>query len=835
MRCYGRLALLICIYFPHQVIASYKFNPELINPTVSSVADLENFQKGNTIAPGNYLVDIYLNSDYVITTEVKFIDNKERIAPCFFEEDLARMGFKTRNLNKSGNCIFIEDDIAGSYVSFIPEKLKLDINAPQSVLFDTARGDIPKVQWDHGIPALLINYRYSGSVGKVASYDTENHFLGLDSGANVGAWRLRNHSTWALNETQHSRRSEWRNIRTYLQRPVLALNSIVTLGEFSTTNELYDTFNFRGLQISSDEAMLPDSRRGFAPLVRGIAKSNARVTVKQNNYVVYETYVPPGPFELSDLYATGSSGDLTVNVTESDGQVQSYILSYSSLPVLQREGTLKYSVTSGKFRGQSMQDSPEFFQAALIAGLPHGLSFYGGGQLSEKYKAWSLGLGMNLSFMGALSVDVTHAKSTLADDGERTGNAFKFQYAKSLNNTGTTFQLLSYRYTTDGFYNFSDTTWKRMAGYSYSDDGSLNLDSTYNLRYARKGQLQASLSQDLGAFGSVYITGLQQTYWHEGKKNTTLQTGFNTTINDITSGLALSYNRNPWQTETDKRISLLFSLPLDKFTRGSKKHPSRQAWATVGTNYNAEGNYTHSAGINGVALEKRNLSYNVQQSYSNNGQTYGGSTGFTYNGTYNAVTSNYSYSKHYRQVSIGVDGGAIIHQNGVTFGQSLGDTNILIDAAGASGLSVENRSGVKTDWRGYTYLPYATAYRKNRVALDQSTLPADITLDEAVKNTVPTYGAVTRAKYDVRKGRQVLFTLSKNGKKLPLGTVVTLKDPVISSIVGDNGNVFLSGVPESGILNASWGSRLDQNCNLSFDFSKQKSNGLIVKKNLRCE
>ncbi|MDJ0034701.1 fimbria/pilus outer membrane usher protein [Pantoea allii] len=835
MKCYGKLALIVLIHFPFQATANYKFNPGLIDSTVSSVADLENFQNGNVIAPGIYLVDIYLNSDYATSAEIKFIEKGKNIVPCFDEKILVAVGINTRDITKPGACIFIEDDIPGSHVNFVPEKLKVEISAPQSVLFNTARGHIPKTRWDHGIPALLLNYRYSGSTGKVNHYDAENHFLALDSGANLGAWRLRNNSTWTFNETHDSRNSEWKNIRTYLQRPLLDFDSIITIGEYSTSNAIYDTFNFRGLQISSDEAMLPDSRRGFAPVVRGIAKTNARVTVKQNNYVVYETYVPPGPFELTDLYATGSSGDLTVNITESDGQVQSYTMPYSSLPVLQREGSIKYSLTSGKYRGLTMQDSPEFFQATLIAGLPYGMSFYGGGQLSDNYKAWSLGLGMNLGFMGAISVDATHAQSTLADKSQHAGNAYKFQYAKSLNTSGTTFQLLSYRFTTDGFYSFSDTTWKKIDGRGFNTDGSLNLDTTYNLRFARKGQLQASLSQDLGEFGSVYLTGLEQTYWNMGKKNTTLQAGFNTTLYDITAGLALSYNRNPWQMETDKRLSLLFSLPLDKFTRNSAPHTARRAWATAGTHYDAKGNYTHSTGINGVALENRNLSYNLQQSYSNNGQAYGGSAGLTYNGAYNAVTSNYSYSKHYRQASIGIDGGVIIHQEGITFGQALGDTNILVDAAGASGLSVENRTGVKTDWRGYTYLPYATAYRNNRIALDQSTLPPDITLEEAVKNTVPTQGALTRAKYDVRKGLQALFTLTQNGKALPLGTLVTVKDPAISSIVGDNGNVFLSGIPESGTLTASWGSRQDQRCNLRFDLANITSNGIIIKKHLRCE
>lgn len=37
--------------------------------------------------------------------------------------------------------------------------------------------------------------------------------------------------------------------------------------------------------------MLPDSQRGFAPTIRGVAHSNARVSVRQHGYTIYETYV----------------------------------------------------------------------------------------------------------------------------------------------------------------------------------------------------------------------------------------------------------------------------------------------------------------------------------------------------------------------------------------------------------------------------------------------------------------------------------------------------------------------------------------------------------------
>ncbi len=85
-------------------------------------------------------------------------------------------------------------------------------------------------------------------------------------------------------------------------------------------------------------------------MVRGIARTNAQIVIRQNGYVIYQSYVPPGAFEITDLYPTGGSGDLNVNVREADGREQHFVVPYAVVPVLQREGRFKYSLTSGKYR-----------------------------------------------------------------------------------------------------------------------------------------------------------------------------------------------------------------------------------------------------------------------------------------------------------------------------------------------------------------------------------------------------------------------------------------------------------------------------------------------------
>jgi outer membrane usher protein len=130
---------------------------------------------------------------------------------------------------------------------------------------------------------------------------------------------------------------------------VTKLKSQMTLGDANTTGDVFDSVAFRGVQIATDDRMLPESLRGYASVVRGTAQSNARVTIRQNGQVIYETNVSPGPFEIKDLYATGYGGNLDVTVTEADGRTESFTVPYASVAQSLRPGTTRFSVTQGSY------------------------------------------------------------------------------------------------------------------------------------------------------------------------------------------------------------------------------------------------------------------------------------------------------------------------------------------------------------------------------------------------------------------------------------------------------------------------------------------------------
>lgn len=149
------------------------------------------------------------------------------------------------------------------------------------------------------------------------------------------------------------------------------------------------------------------------------------------------------------------------------------------------------------------------------------------------------GLGFNLGDFGAISFDVTQAKSTLADQSEHKGQSYRFLYAKTLNQLGTNFQLMGYRYSTSGFYTLSDTMYKHMDGYEFNDGDDEDTpmwSRYYNLFYTKRGKLQVNISQQLGEYGSFYLSGSQQTYWHTDQQDRLLQFGYNTQIKDLAGG-----------------------------------------------------------------------------------------------------------------------------------------------------------------------------------------------------------------------------------------------------------------------------------------------------------
>ncbi|HCD1255138.1 TPA: fimbrial biogenesis usher protein [Citrobacter amalonaticus] len=833
--------------------AELYFNPRFLADDPAAVADLSGFEKGHELPPGTYRVDIYLNEGYMTTRDVAFhaSQGSRELTPCLTRGQLATMGLNTAavsgmNVLAADACVPLTEMIPDATTRLDVGQQRLHLTIPQAFMGNQARGYIPPERWDHGITAGLLNYNFTGNnvqndVGGSSSYA----YLNLQSGLNLGAWRLRDNTTWSYSSGGSSSGNEnkWQHVNTWLERDITPLRSRLTLGDSYTNGDVFDGINFRGAQLASDDNMLPDSQKGFAPVIHGIARGTAQVSIKQNGYEIYHSTVPPGPFSINDLYAAGNGGDLQVTVKEADGSSQNFTVPYSSVPVLQREGHTRYAITAGEYRsGNDQQEEPTFFQSTLLHGLPAGWTLYGGTQLADRYRAFNVGVGKNMGLLGALSVDITQANATLPDDSKHQGQSVRFLYNKSLSDVGTNIQLVGYRYSTRGYFSFSDTTYRRMSGYDVeTQDGVIQVQPKftdyYNLAWNKRGKVQVSLTQQLGRTATLYLSGSHQTYWGSDSADEQLQAGLNMAIDDINWTLSYSLTKNAWQDGRDQMLAINVNIPFSHWLRSDSQSVWRHASASYSMSNDLNGRMTNLAGLYGTVLEDNNLSYSVQTGYAGGGEGNSSSTGYAtlnYRGGSGNANVGYSRSDGLKQFYYGMSGGVLAHANGITLSQPLNDTVVLIKAPGAEGAKVENQTGVRTDWRGYAVLPYATEYRENRVALDTNTLADNVDLDDAVINVVPTHGAIVRAEFNAHVGMKLLMTLTHRGKPVPFGAMVTSDSSQSSSIVADNGLVYLSGMPLAGKVQVKWGDTANASCVADYRLTAESQQQRLIQLTAEC-
>lgn len=826
------LACLISLLIPAMVMAEEKetatessdvyFNPALLavgSPKQDHV-DLSVFEDGAQ-APGKYRVDIFVNSDQVDTREIDFrlqvIAGKKRLEPCLSLTDLRRYGVKTflfPALEDTGTECANLSAIPQAESQFMFSSQKLVLSIPQAALMPKARGYVDPSLWDEGINALLMNYSFSGDSTHARTGTGQNsnsQYANLRPGLNIGPWRLRNYSTWSQ-DTDGSRHFD--NVYNYLQRNVVSLKGQMTLGDSSSPADIFDSVPFRGAQIASDDQMVPESLRGYAPVVRGIARTNAQVVISQNGYEIYRSYVSPGAFEITDMYPTGGSGDLDVTIKEADGSEQHLVVPFASLPVLQREGHLKYSFTGGEYRSyDSRVQKTHFAQGTAIYGLPEGLTAYGGTQVAEHYNSLAVGIGKNMGDAGAVSTDATLAKADLKDTDGHQGVSMRIRYNKDITQTGTNFAIAGYRYSTSGYYTMGETLDSWRNGNSYD---------SHNLNRARNRE-ELTMTQTLGEErGNLSLSAIHEDYWDAARSSDSYSVGYNNSWKGVSYSVNYTYSKNGTSSgnndgskvyDKDQLLSLNINIPFSNFLPG---HTVNASYGMTGTKGSGT---SHMVGLSGTLLEDNNLSWNVQNGYNTSDSGATGNMNADYRGTYGEVNSGYSYDHASSRVNYGVSGGMVLHKDGLTLSQPLGETIALVKAPGANGAKVSNQTGVKTDFRGYTVVPYETAYRKNDIGLVTESLGDDVDLTQTNQTVIPTRGAVVRAEFVASVGGRALITLKmRNGKFVPFGAVVVMKHGNAGGpyIVGDDGVVYISGLNTNNELLVKWGEGAEQQCSAHF-------------------
>ena len=819
---------------------TYTFDPHLFQGSGLSPAMIERFNQADRIETGVYKVDIYINDRFLERRSIQFIENQaaaQGVDACLSTELLEQAGIlgdeeyrkQQASITEPISCLTITQVATGSRSHFDFSLLRLNLMVPQRFMKNLPRGYVNPADLDSGSSIGFVNYmgNYYYTQSRLSHQNNnESAFMSFNGGINLGKWQYRQQSNLSMNN-QHD--TTWRNLRSYVQRPVDKLQSQLLLGQQYSSGRFLSGLAFQGLSLQTDERMRPDSMRGYAPVIRGIAQSNAKVSIEQNGVEIYQITVAPGPFEINDLYPTNYDGNLTVIVTEADGSKHSTEVPYAAVPTSLRAGLSNYSLAMGWTDLDQTRDA-FFSDLNYEYGVSNSITVNGGIRFANAYQALAVG-GVYGSFWGALGANLTYSRADLPGiDGQESSGGWmtNLTYSKTLQPTKTTITLAGYRYSTSGYREFSDILRSRYAW----EQGNPWASAYSNLQRSR---FQINLSQPLGNYGSFYLSGSTQDYRDGRERDTSLQAGYQKSFGILS--VNLNYTRQKFhslqggvvkQERFDNFGGLSLSFPL-----GSNRG---RLTPNLNANYNRSNDSdNYQVGISGALDEDYSLNYNLGMNGSgqSNDQTYNA-------GLYKRLSKislglNSAYNQQYWQSSLNASGALAIHAGGITLGSYLGDTFALVEAKGAKGAKIVSSPTNRIDRFGYALVPSISPYRYNTIALDPQGVSSNIELEGGEQRIAPYAGAAVKVNFKTRYGYSVLIqSMLAEGQNIPMGADVRNEAGEVIGMVGQAGQAYVRVEQSQGTLTFDWGDDAGQRCTMPYRIDRQQLEQPLIKLQLQC-
>lgn len=796
--------------------------------------------KKNRFEPGQYDVSVFMNKrasgqDLV---QIALVNNEPEI--CMSESLFNKAGFlpqyrrELTKLLKQQTCVPVSLVVPEAKVE-LDSELSLQFSAPQSVLEDRPEGAIAISELNEGTFVAFANYtlnQYHTQQRGNTTGNSDYTYLNLNSGINLGLWQYRQISTYNYSHSKYSGKSnslsKWHTISNYVQRAIPQLQSKLVIGETNTTGQYLSGLNYTGLELASDERMQPTSRQGYAPVVTGIAKTNAVVEVRQNGNLIYQTLVPNGAFAIRDLNPTNYGGDLDVTVIEADNSRTQFTVPFSAVPDSLRMGRTKYSVAAGKTRDQV--DDTYFFDTNIQHGLNNSFTLGIGARLAEHYQAGLVSTVFANNF-GAFGLNTTYSYADLGSGKTHNGWMASLTYSKSIQPTQTNISLAGYRYSTKGYREFTDFIHER---YSLKND---KVHSWASSTYLQHYRLMMTVAQPLGEYGNLSFSASTQEYRDGRPRDTQYQVSYNKSLpKGITMSLNVSRQRTNYLDRTDKDETefsskyntvgmVSFNIPL-----GS----TRSALSTSAT-FDKENGDNYQASLSGSLGDYDSpYNYSANVNYDEKYSNVSYAANLHKNNAFGSTSLNASYGKNYWQGGFGHTGSLVLHNSGLTAGPYLSETFAIIEAKGAEGATVFNGQGAVVNRFGHAIVPSLVPYRYNAIAISPDGLKNNHVDIEANEYRIAPYaGAAVKVRFKTNAGYPVLLTL-QNDASIPMGADVVDQDGNPLGMVGQNNQAYFRAPDKTGTVKIIWGSSVSQQCTADYKVPTTQKNASLIKLSVVC-
>ncbi|WP_213498419.1 fimbria/pilus outer membrane usher protein [Lysobacter helvus] len=779
------------------------FDAGALRRTAHGLVDVSRFEQGMPAPVGLHEVELRRNGQPLGRQRVRFAAGATRATstPCMDTAVLRRLDLAAGTTPPppatSDACVPIDALVPGATAHYDGAELMLSFDIPQAALAMRADDAIDPAQWDAGIDALRIDYGVAfGRASQPAAGARTRTALRLGLGANVGAWRLRHRTTHAWQSDRPSRKD---TLGTTLSTDVPSLGAQFQLGDFHTSGVLFDAVGVRGVRLESDDRMLPVSLARYAPVVRGVAATRARVQVRQGGHLLADTFVAPGPFALRDLQPLGYGGAFDVRVQEADGAVQVYSVPYAAIPGLLRQGQARFSVVAGNI--DAAMSAPPFMQGTFQRGVRDRVTLQFGAQLAPDYLQ-ALGGAAISTAVGAFSIDRAHSRMAQGPD-ELRGASLRLAYTGQVPATDTTIGVAAWRHGNRAFRTVQDALHQRDAirmGAHIAEP-----------RSRERSRIDLALQQRLGRTGDALFATLAHGADHAGRARSSAQLAYTARIGRGTMHAAWVRTLRNALGANDSSASLVFSVPL---STSRARHALQVQWRDGG------GAGTTGVAATGQLFESGNTAYALGISTTQ----HTGATAMARDASLSHATGvgifavGASASGAARQQSATADGALVMHRYGVTAAPPLGDTLALVRARDGHGARVAGHAHVRLDRHGHALVPALPAYRASQVGVDPGEAAPDVHFAWTESRVVPRAGAIVDVLLPTTRARTAwLRPLQPDGTPLPFGTDLTDAAGASLGTIGRDGAALVRIAADTTAIDARWHAPEPMHCRIPVD------------------
>ncbi|EGF16863.1 MULTISPECIES: fimbria/pilus outer membrane usher protein [Haemophilus] len=781
--------------------------------------DISRFNNKNAVLAGEYPAEIYVNEQYKGSLSLIFADKGEKVVLCLTPDlinllDLNKEAYSGQNDNSG--CLDAEIALTNINIVFDTSLQRLNISAPQALIAQRPRDYISPSQWQDGVPAAFINYDINNYHYESKVIQSNQQFISIRTGANIGSWALRHSGSrnWYKTSKGVSEKSRYQNNETYLQKDFATIQGLVTLGEFNSQSKVQESIGLRGIQVSSDDRMLASSQRGYAPVIQGIANTNALITIKQDGNIIYQTNVPAGPFNISDLYPSGSNNDLTVEITEANGVKRSFNVPYASLTPLIRMGQFTYQAAAGHYRyGSQVYSQDKVAQLSFQYGLLNALTINSGAILHKDYRSLLLGAGFNTP-LGAFTTDATLSRTYFSNSNNvKRGYSIHASYSVNLPATSTNVTLAAYRYSSRDFYNLRDAIFANHS--NFIDDENIHS----SLFYRPKNQYQISINQRLGEkWGNFYIIGSTYNYWNSNHARHEYQFSYSNTYKSLSYQFGFSQSIDRTSKIRNNSLYVNFSLPIggkgasvSTTMANNRQYHSLQTTFSDSMGENNQFNYNLSA----MTDSKNHRSTSTNLNYRTNIAEYSASAAI--------------YNDGIRQYGLGANGSIVAHPYGITLGNSVNDNFMIVHAKNGHGAKVNTGTGQTLDYFGNAIVPYSTPYSINYIGIDTSHMPNNLEFSATEKQVIPRANSINLVNFESHQNTMILFKIKlAKGGAIPMAAEAKNSDGSFAGFIGQGGMLFANSLTQTkGNITVRWGANESEQCQFNYNVNLDNQNDEI--------